>query len=271
MIASANPYLPVSANILHVRRQTQLDFTFRVAWGGQRPRPGQFFQVSARGLGEAPISASGFGDDFVEMTVRNVGRVTGGICQARPGERLLLRGPYGRGFPIERFPGRRLIVTAGGTGLAPVKGVINHFFSRPEEVKGMDVLLGFRSPDDILFRDEIDAWSARANVRLTVDRPDAGWRGHVGLITSLVASLDLQAPEQVDAIVVGPPPMMKFSARAFLERGVSRANIWVSHERRMSCGIGKCGHCRCHHTYVCLDGPVFNLSEALWLTGLKDG
>lgn len=261
---SANPYLPRPARILDIRRETKIDYTYRLEWP-ERPQPGQFFEVSIPRFGEAPISVSDFSDGYLDMTIRSVGHVTDGIFDLHPGDTLYLRGPYGRGFRVEQYTGKHLIIAAGGTGLAPVKGLISHFTERPDELAGFDILLGFKSPDDILFRDEVAAWSERANVQMIVDRATDGWSGNVGLITELIHQLEMSDRSNIEAVIVGPPMMMKFSVKAFLERGLAKEQIWVSYERRMSCGIGKCGHCKINDRYVCLDGPVFNFTEAQWL------
>jgi anaerobic sulfite reductase subunit B len=260
----ANPYVPLPAEILSVRPETSIDFTYRLAWPHQ-PQPGQFFEVSVPGLGEAPISVCDFGQGYIEMTIRKVGRVTDGIFALSAGDRLFLRGPYGRGFPLERLRHRHLIIAAGGTGLAPVRSVISHFAYGDGRTKAMDVLLGFKTTGDVLFADDINRWSQTVRVEVTVDRPDEGWQGHSGVITTLVPKLDIPDLASVEAVVVGPPMMMKFTVLALLDRGIPEDRIWVSYERRMSCGIGKCGHCKINDRYVCLDGPVFNLSEARWL------
>jgi anaerobic sulfite reductase subunit B len=261
---TVNPYRATPATILDIRQETAIDVTYRVAWDTS-PQPGQFYEISLPRIGEAPISVSDFGDGYLEMTIRKVGHVTDRIFALRPGEQLFLRGPYGHGFPLEQFVGQHLVVAAGGTGLAPVKSVIRHFTTHREQVLGLDVVLGFRTPADILFRDEIAAWGQQANVQVTVDRAAEGWTGHVGVITTLFPALALCPLDAVQVIVVGPPMMMKFAVLAFLERGLRKEQIWVSYERRMSCGLGKCGHCKIGDKYVCLDGPVFNFSEAQWL------
>lgn len=261
---SVNPYLPRPARILEIRRETEIDYTYRLEWSG-RLQSGQFLEVSIPRFGEAPISVSDFGDGYLDMTIRSVGRVTDGIFDLKPGDALYLRGPYGRGFQVEQYAGKHLIIAAGGTGLAPVKGVISHFIEKPDELAGFDILLGFKSPDDILFRDEVATWSEHANVQMIVDRATDGWNGNVGLITELIHQLEMSDLHSIEGVIVGPPMMMKFSVKAFLERGLAEEQIWVSYERRMSCGIGKCGHCKINDRYVCLDGPVFNFTEAQWL------
>jgi anaerobic sulfite reductase subunit B len=259
-----NPYQPQPATILDIRRQTASDSTFRLAW--ETPaQPGQFFEVSVPRLGEAPISISAIGDGYLEMTIRKMGCVTEGIFALRVGDTLFLRGPYGHGFPLARLAGSSLLIAAGGTGLAPVKPVIEYCLAHPELFPRCEVLLGFRSPRELLFREEIVAWQQQIPVQVTVDQADDAWTGHVGVITRLIPALDLSPLDGVQAVVVGPPLMMKFTVLALLERGLRAEQIWVSYERRMSCGLGKCGHCKINEKYVCVDGPVFNFAEARWL------
>lgn len=258
----SNPYLPFRATIIEVRRETAVDFTYRLE-ADMQVAGGQFVEVSIPGVGEAPISVSDFGDGWIEMTIRNVGRLTNVIHHLRPGNSLFIRGPYGRGFPLERYAGKDLIIAAGGTGLAPVKSLLNRYGGNPGEVKSLTLLAGFKTPADILFRDEIERWRRQHRVEITVDRDDAGgWPGRVGLITGLIARETISQPENTVVIVVGPPAMMKFSTLEFIKRGIKQENIWVSFERKMCCGIGKCGHCKIDGAYVCLEGPVFNYTTA---------
>ncbi|MCX7920897.1 MAG: anaerobic sulfite reductase subunit AsrB [Clostridia bacterium] len=256
-----NPYLPQKMRILDVYPQTDIDITYKVECD-IKPENGQFVQVSLPRIGEVPISVSDFGDGYMEMTIRKVGKVTNEIYNLQKGDNLFLRGPYGKGFPIENYRGKHLIIAAGGTGLAPVKSVINYFYRNAHEVKNFDILAGFKTPQDILFKDEIDLWRSKFNVLLTVDNANEGWEGHLGLITKYVPEIEIRDLENVEVVIVGPPIMMKFTAQEFLKLGVPKHKIWVSFERNMSCAIGKCGHCKIDETYVCLEGPVFNYTKA---------
>lgn len=173
-----------------------------------------------------------------------------------------MRGPYGNGFDLDLFKGKDLTVIAGGTGLAPVKKTIDYFVNNQTEIKSIEILLGFKSPADILFPQKIDEWTKKARVITTVDNGDAKWSGETGLITTHITKLNLKDIQNKTAIVVGPPIMMKFTIIELLKNGFAEENIWVSFERKMSCGIGKCGHCKIDETYVCIDGPVFNYTKA---------
>lgn len=255
-----NPFLPDKMEILEVISETAIDYTYVLAL--EKPvKPGQFLQLSVPGAGEAPISVSDFDDGRLFVTIRKVGRLTNAIFALKPGDFLFARGPYGNGFDYRDYFGARLKVIAGGTGLAPVKKLIKNFIGS-DMVAGLEVLLGFKTPEDILYKDEVRAWVEAGVATLTVDKGDAGWSGNTGLITGFLKDLDLSDVENSRFIVVGPPIMLRFVTLELLLLQVPEDNIWVSFERKMSCGIGKCGHCKIDETYVCLEGPVFRLDKA---------
>lgn len=258
-----NPYLPIKSKILEITNHTDIDFNFRmeVEHNG-KVKPGQFYEISIPKYGEAPISVAGIGENYLDFTIRKIGRVTNAVYELKPGDGLFIRGPYGNGFDIDLYKGSHLIIAAGGTGLAPVRGVIEYFNENIQELKGFDLLIGFKSPYDVLFKEDIKEWEKNINVTLTVDKGEEGYKGKTGLITEHVAKLDIKNTEDVKVIVVGPPIMMKFTVAAFLEKNIKEEDITVSYERKMSCGLGKCGHCKINDTYICLDGPVFNYTEA---------
>lgn len=256
----SNPYLPFSSKIIAIKQQTAIDWTFRLE-SSVTPVPGQFMEISIPGIGEAPISISDFGAGWIEMTIRKVGRLTNAVFELKPGTILYMRGPYGNGFDLERCRGKNLLIVAGGTGLAPVKSVISHFCRHRGSIQGFELIIGFKTPSDILFHDEIEEWRKAAGVILTVDHGDDAWHGCTGVVTRYIDDFEFH-PGVTEAIIVGPPLMMKFSALSLLQRGVPEERIVVSFERKMSCGIGKCGHCKIDNTYICLEGPVFEYSKA---------
>jgi sulfite reductase, subunit B len=256
-----NEYIPFRSEILSVAPHTDIEYTFRMRYEGE-VKPGQFFEISIPKYGEAPISVSGIGDDFVELTIRRVGRVTGEIFERYVGDSMMLRGPYGNGFDVDNYKGEELVIVAGGTGLSPVRGVVEYFSRHKEETKGLTLIAGFKSPADILFLEELGRWKQTMKVILTVDCGDADTTCQIGLVTEHIPQLNLANAGQARAIVVGPPAMMRFSSQALLGIGIREENIWVSHERKMCCGLGKCGHCKINDAYVCLDGPVFNFVDA---------
>lgn len=252
-----NDYVPFSSKIVEVIKHTEIEFTFRMEYQGEA-KPGQFFEVSIPKFGEAPISISGIGNNTVDLTIRKVGKVTDEIFEHYIGERLLLRGPYGNGFDVSEYEGKEIYIVAGGTGLSPVRGVVEYFYENPTKCKKMTLISGFKSSDDILFSYDIEKWKKQMNVILTVDKAEKGSRYQTGLVTAYIPKLKIEDKDNIVIIVVGPPAMMKFSVKEFLELGIEEKNIWISQERKMCCGLGKCGHCKIGDVYVCIDGPVFN-------------
>lgn len=252
-----NEYIPQLSTIQEVIRHTDLEYTFRMEYTGE-VKPGQFFEVSIPKYGEAPISVSGIGKNTVDLTIRRVGKVTNEIFENYVGDRLFLRGPYGNGFDLDDYRGKELVIVAGGTGLSPVKGVVDYFAHHMEEAKKVTLIAGFKSPQDVLFRDDFAFWEKNIEVILTVDTAPEGYLGPVGMVTKYIPELQLTDMENTAFICVGPPVMIKFTVMEILKLGVPEDKIWVSHERKMCCGLGKCGHCKIGSTYICLDGPVFN-------------
>lgn len=255
-----NEYIPFISKILEVIKHTEIEYTFRMEFKGD-VKPGQFFEVSLPKYGEAPISVSGIGENYVDLTIRRVGKVTDEIFNNYVGDKLFLRGPYGNGFDIDNYKDKEVIVVAGGTGLSPVKGIVDYFSSNMNDCKNFTLISGFKSPKDILFKDDIKEWEKNINLILTVDGAEEGYQGKVGLVTKYVPELEIKDMENVQVVVVGPPMMMKFTVLEFLKLGIKEENIWISQERKMCCGIGKCGHCKIDDTYICLDGPVFNYTK----------
>ena len=255
-----NDYIPFSSEILEVIKHTDIEYTFRMAFRGD-VKPGQFFEVSIPKYGEAPISVSGIGDGFVDLTIRRVGKVTNEVFEHYVGDTLLMRGPYGNGFDVENYKGKELVIIAGGTGVSPVRGVISYFAEHYTERKDMTLITGFKSVKDVLFKADFPYWRERMNVILTLDSGEETEEHKIGLVTKYIPDLKLQDVSKAVAIVVGPPAMMRFSVKGLLERGFKEENIWISHERKMCCGLGKCGHCKVNDTYICLDGPVFNYTK----------
>lgn len=255
-----NDYIPFPSKILEVIKHTSIEYTFRMSFEGE-VKPGQFFEVSLPKYGEAPISVSGIGENFVDLTIRRVGKVTNEIFEHYVGDTLLLRGPYGNGFDINLYKGYDLIVMAGGTGLSPVRGVVDYFSNHPEERGHMTLISGFKTPNDILFFEDIGRWKKTMDVILTVDCAENDTACQVGLVTKYIPEIKIQDTKKTRAIVVGPPAMMHFSVQGLLGIGIPEENIWISQERKMCCGLGKCGHCKVGDTYICLDGPVFNYTK----------
>lgn len=254
-----NEYMPFLSQIKEIIKHTDIEYTFRMSYVGE-VHPGQFFEVSIPKFGEAPISVSGIGDDYIDLTIRKVGKVTNEIFENQTGKSLFIRGPYGNGFRSEDYRGKELVIVAGGTGVSPVKAVIDYFGNHPDEVSSLSVITGFKSPKDILFKEDIRRWEDQMNLTVTVDSADDE-SYKVGLVTKYIPDLTFKDLSNAAAIVVGPPVMMRFAVAELQKLGITDEQIWISQERKMCCGLGKCGHCRMGDTYICLDGPVFNYTE----------
>lgn len=252
-----NEYIPQLSTVREVIRHTNLEYTFRMTFDGI-VKPGQFFEISIPKYGEAPISVSGIGDGTVDFTIRKVGKVTNEIFETYVGDQFYIRGPYGNGFDIDLYRQKELVVVAGGTGLSPVKGVVDYFASNPQEAESVTLIAGFKSPADVLFQKDFQFWKERIQVIQTVDHAPEGYDGPVGMVTKFIPDLKFNNIDNAAVICVGPPVMIHFAVAEILKTGVKEHQIWVSHERKMCCGLGKCGHCKVGATYICLDGPVFN-------------
>ncbi|MCB9853573.1 MAG: FAD/NAD(P)-binding protein [Phycisphaerales bacterium] len=267
-------YRPRPARVIDVERLTPLENRFRLEWPDGRSlghAPGQFVQVSMLGVGECPISicSSPTRSEYFELTVRRVGAVTSAIHQIEKGDLIGIRGPLGRGFDIERFVGRDIVIVAGGCALAPARSLIQYIMDERPRFGEFHLLYGARSPEELLFRDEIVTWERDESVscHVTVDRAAGSWKGNVGVVTTLFGRLPKFDKPNTRAVVIGPPVMFKFVVMELLARGIPQKQIYCSLERRMKCGIGKCGHCQVNHLYACQDGPVFNLAE---LTNVRE-
>jgi sulfhydrogenase subunit gamma (sulfur reductase) len=261
-------YLPAIARLLKVEPMTELEklFTLQLPEGRSLGNePGQFVEVSLLGIGEAPISVSSSpsrSDSTFELCVRRVGDLTNALHALEPGDMVGVRGPYGHGFPLEKMKGKDILFAAGGLGLAPLRSVINQVLDERSDFGRVIILYGTRHPREILFKDELAEWAARGDVEfhMTVDRADEDWRGHVGVITTLFPEITV-SPHNTVAATCGPPIMYRFVLMEMLSKGIPETQIYLSLERRMKCGVGKCGHCQINNLYCCQDGPVFAYAQ----------
>lgn len=257
--------VPIPYQVLTRRQETADTVTLDLAaCDASLPewRPGQFTMVYAFGVGEVPISVSGGAGGGIQHTVRAVGAVTRAVCGAGPGTVLGLRGPYGCGWTLPDRAGVDILVIAGGIGLAPLRPVITAALARRQDPGGVTVLIGARTPADLVFTDEYEAWrDAGARVLVTVDRADTGWDGNVGVVTKLLDQASIR-PRTTAAYVCGPDVMMRYAARDLAAHDVPEAAIQVSLERNMRCGIALCGHCQLGPLIVCRDGPVVGYDRA---------
>jgi sulfhydrogenase subunit gamma (sulfur reductase) len=261
-------YLPEMVRIAKVKQITELEKVFTLELPGGRSlghRPGQFMQVSVLGVGEAPISISSSpsrANGVVEMCVRKVGDVTGAFHSLQEGDWVGLRGPFGRGFPIEKFRGKDMLFVPGGLGLAPLRSLINQVLDERARFGRVIILYGARNPSELLFKDELKLWSERDDIEfhVTVDNGDENWTGNTGVVTTLFKKVSVY-PRNTIGITCGPPVMYRFVLMEFIGKGLSEGNIYLSLERKMKCGVGKCGHCQINHIYACQSGPVFPYTE----------
>jgi NAD(P)H-flavin reductase len=236
--------------------------------GGLEFEPGQFTMLSALGAGEVPISISGDAAEpgTLVHTVRAVGFATRAICAAGPGDVLTVRGPFGNGWPLDAARSRDVVVVTGGIALAPLRAAVLHLLAHADRYGRLVLLHGGRTPDQLLYADELDGWRARGlDVATTVDSAGPEWLGHVGVVPTLVRRAEFDG-EQAVAFICGPEVMMRFTMTALERRGVTPDRMYVSVERNMQCGIGQCGHCQLGPTLVCRDGPIYSAAElARWL------
>ncbi len=260
---ATDPFLPTCYRVAAVRRELADTVTLDLLpeSGAARPdfAPGQFNMLYAFGIGEIPISVSGPPDrgSAFSHTVRSVGAVSAALAKLAPGAVIGLRGPYGRGWPLEAAEDGDVVLIAGGLGLAPLRPALYAILARRGRYGRVALLCGSRTPSDQLFRDELERWSERADLQVlrTVDHADASWHGTVGVVPALVTRTTFD-PANTTAMVCGPEIMMRFSAAALVQAGVAASHVHLSLERNMHCAIGLCGHCQFGPDFVCKDGPV---------------
>ncbi len=266
------------AEITNIIRLTEMEklFQIRIMDVADRERfsflPGQFVMIEVPGYGEIPISISSSPTNkgFLEFCIRRAGVVTGALHKAGRGAKVGIRGPFGTHFPVEEMKGKNVLLIAGGLGLAPLRAPIFHVIENRVDFKDVHILYGTKSPDQLLFNYQYEEWGRIDDIELhvIVEEPDAAWDGPVGMITKLLENIEI-SPEDTYAIVCGPPVMFKFVCGMLSELKMPMQRMFVSLERRMHCGMGKCCRCNVGSTFTCIDGPVFdywtvmNLKEAI--------
>jgi NAD(P)H-flavin reductase len=260
-------YLPQLATVEDISQMNVTEKYLRLAMDdGQFDFiPGQFVEVSVAGIGEAPITISSSPTlrDGFELVVRKIGNVSGAIHNLKPGSKLGIRGPLGKGvYPVEEARGKSVVFICGGIGMVPQRSFINYVLDHRSDYGDVAILQGTKSYDLRLFTSEIEAWSKRGDVQVleTLDEGHERWKGNVGVVTRLVSKIETDL-KSAKVLVCGPPIMYKFVLMALADRNVPHENIFLNLERKMKCGVGKCGHCQINDTYVCMDGPVFRYSD----------
>ncbi|WP_405577122.1 FAD/NAD(P)-binding protein [Streptomyces sp. NBC_01092] len=264
--------VPVPHRVVTRRPETADTVTLRLEPVGATLEdfaPGQFAMVHSFGRGEIPVSVSSVqATGGLAHTIRSVGAVSDGLCSVRVGDVVGLRGPYGNSWELERARGTDVLVVAGGIGLAPLRPLILSALAEPEVYRRVNVLVGARTPGDVIARQEIESWPT-AFTGVTVDRPDPDWRGDVGVVTQLLGRAHFE-PGSTWAFVCGPEPMIRAAARELAQRGVPRDRIRVSLERNMRCATGHCGHCQLGPLLLCQVGPVVDWERAEPLLSVRE-
>lgn len=270
-----NPYLPEDWTVTAMTEEIEDHFLLELVPREGDPVPdyipGQFCQVSIPGIGEAPISLSSSPTrrDSIQICVRRVGRLTGAIARLTVGDALGLRGPLGNGYPIGQIRGRNVVILAGGLGMVPLRSLMRYVADSPGRFGKLTVLYGARTDRDFLFYDELARLdrSGLADVRFIAQETVPGGRfegdrgGRTGFVTDLVSEVSSGAARTF-AAMCGPPAFYRYAVKTLLDHGFSKAHIFMSLERRMECGVGKCGHCSVGYRYTCVDGPIFNYWDA---------
>ncbi len=258
MIAE-NPYAPNPAELAEVIEETPTIKTLVV-----RPaepmgfKAGQFVQLTLPGVGEGPFtpSSSPLEPERIAITILKTGVLTDRLHECKPGETLGLRGPFGKGYPVDELDGMEVLVVGGGVGLAPLRALIYALLARLDCLKRVSIKYGARCKDELLYARQYDEWAGTEKVDFTctIDRPEPGWDGRTGVVTTLLKDLDIDRSNS-KVFVCGPSVMLKFTTYALLDEGFSPEQVYLSMNRRMSCGMGKCGRCNIGPYYLCKDGP----------------
>ena len=272
-VLSDNPYQPYLARIVRIHKMVENTQVFTLRFLDEhlvrsfRHQPGQFVMLSIPGTGEMPISISSSPTrpEVLELCVRRVGRVTNALYRMRTNDVVGVRGPYGNGYPMQEIAGNDLLLAAGGLGMAPLRSLLWYALDHRDQFNNLTLMYGSKRPEDMLFREELVALVDRADINclLTVDADPSGtWKNHVGLLPSLFdyAKID---PARTYAAVCGPPVVYKFILKRLLDLGFPKNRILMSLERRMKCGVGKCGHCSIGYKYTCVHGPIFTYWDAI--------
>lgn len=267
-----NPYLPLPMRIEKVITETEdkANKTFTLSFVNKEDEknfkyiPGQFAELSVLGKGEAPfgMASSPTQGEHLEFTVNKIGVVTTALHEMEPGDIVGIRGPLGNGYPIEELKGRNVVILGGGFGFSTLRALTDFMLAHRSSFGDITVIYGARNPGLLLYKDEIQEWEKRDDLRLyvTVDKGDEKWKGRVGVVPAVAKEVGPSA-ENAYALICGPPAMIKFGIPAIQELGFPPDRIFLSLERKMKCGLGKCGRCNIGNKYVCREGPVFTLAQ----------
>lgn len=260
-----NHYIPQLAKIKRIVQETPDVKTFFVNNVNKKNSftPGQFLQVSVFGIGEAPVSISSAPDEeLLQFTLRCVGKVTNELCRLKEKEFVGLRGPFGNGFNIEELKGKNLLFIGGGLGIAPLRSLLRYCLSQRANFKNIYLLYGARNERDLVYKQELNSFKENSSLicHISVDQASPSWKGDVGVVTNLLDKIKVTSTNTA-ALICGPSAMMRFCVPKLLKLKMNKKSIFLSIERHMKCGIGKCGHCYIGEYFVCKDGPVFRFSD----------
>ena len=261
-----NPYQPINGEIVEIIDESPTIKNFVI-----KPEErfkfvtGQFVELTLPGEGEAPFtpSSSPAVTDKMDITIMKAGRVTDLLHKCKKGQKVGIRGPYGNGYPVDDFVGKEIYIIGGGVGLAPIRSLFLTLVDRIKDFKKVVCRYGAKTPEDFIYKKALFGEWQKLNgveIKLTVDKADSSWKGHEGVVTTICDENDVDIKNAV-AVICGPPIMMKFATFKVLEFGFKPEDIYLSIEKNMSCGIGKCGHCMLGKYYVCKDGPVFTYEQ----------
>lgn len=257
-----NPYMPMNSTVVRIKEETPTIKTLVLKPENEIPfKSGQFMQVTMPGLGEAPFtpSSSPHRIETLDFTILKAGTVTEALLNIKEGDFVGLRGPYGKGYPVEKLQGKEVLVVGGGVGLAPLRSLLFELFENIDKYKRVSIKYGARSPSDLVYNDSFEKWQSiqKVDFTSTVDVEGPGWTGNVGVVTTILDDVDVDIPGSY-AFVCGPEIMLKFVTLKLLDIGYKPEQIYLSMNRRMSCGTGKCGRCNIGPYYLCKDGPDMN-------------
>jgi anaerobic sulfite reductase subunit B len=252
-------YEPKPYKITEIKQYGNDIKLFRVKTN-MNPMPGHFFEVSILGVGECALASCSYNKDYVDILARNAGGVTNVMFNLKKGEEIFIRGPYGRGYPLNLIKKKNIILVAGGTGIAPVTSLIEYIEKNRKDFGEIKVFFGFRNPESILLKDRIDKWKKKFNFTLCFDRAEKKVNGEIGFVHEVIARKKPGTKNTI-AIMCGPEIMMDASSKILNELGLENNKIYWNMERRMECAIGNCGRCLIQDVYVCKDGPVFRYDK----------
>ena len=273
-----NPMIPQFIRISKMVWETEQVFTLYLTPNEEMDgkfnfQPGQFNMLYVFGIGEAAISISSspYKPRTIKHTIHRVGTVTSALSKLKKGSYIGIRGPFGSRWPVEKSKGKDVCILAGGIGLAPLRPVIYSLFKNRKDYGKITILYGARTPQDMLYRVELEQWSKLNNVsvEVTVDRGDQSWKGNIGFAANLLSYAQLDNKNTI-SMVCGPEVMMKYSIEELVDKGVPEENIYLSLERNMKCAVGFCGHCQFGPKFICKDGPVFDYPLIKYLFERKE-